>query len=139
MSQLLAIETALIERIAAKLPCKVSPFPGSPDAFGSPALADEIFVGYQRLNAAPPPRSLPHSKIIQERIAEYACLLRRKNLRSHQGTYELLDLLRATVVGFQPLPTSPAFFYQLTEGFVELSQGFWAYSSVFAIYLPSRS
>ena len=123
------IENAIIERLKGGIQdLHVEGFPEKPAEFKLIHPKGAVLVHYQGSNYSEP-KSL--GCIYQERKLEFSITVIIKHLRSHDGAYDYLDIVRQALTGFKPENCSKM--YPLKEYFLAEDNGIWQYSINFAM------
>lgn len=73
--------------------------------------------------------------ISQEKKMDFAITLVTRNLRSNNGTYELLDKIKAVLCGYKPDGCTKL--TPVKEGFLSENNGIWQYEITFTLSTPS--
>lgn len=136
---ILALETAILDRLTARLPKQllVEGFPDDAKAFEKlPWNKGVVLVAYKESQFTPPQGM---GLVTQGRTLQFEVQLRTKGLRSHQGAYAYLDAIRAALTGFRPGATGVL--YPVSEQFVGAEEFVWTYAQVYsceALHLETR-
>lgn len=134
------IESAIVSQLSEALPdIQVLPFPNDPAELGRPVNSKQIYVGFKSKSLDNPNSGLIGGRVPAQRSTlQYELILRMWDLRSHQGSYPVMEQIEQTLIGFRPdigtdghLLTSAL--YATDSGFVDFGAGLWLYSMTFAI------
>lgn len=125
---ILDIETAIIDLLVPVVPnLKVEGFPDKPVGYKLKHSTGAVLVSYQGSTFAAPITN-PTS---QSRTVTFDITLIVKDLRTHNGAYQYIDLIRATLTGYR-IPDL-ARLYPVSEGFLNEQNGIWQWGMSFAL------
>ena len=127
------IEAAIVQQLSPLQDSglQVLAFPDNPQALGRPAPKGQVLVGYKS-DQLDPPGSINSSTIIQKQTIEFEVSIQLKNLRNHSGVYPVMVQIQELLTGFKPIGHQTQAMYKVRGGFVDISEGTWFYSMVFA-------
>jgi hypothetical protein len=128
------IETAILERLKAKLPKQllIDGFPDDAKAYERlPWDRGVILVAYRSSDFGEPK---PMGLIAQDRTFTFEVQVRTKNLRTLQGAYAYLDAVRAALTGYRPLSADQLI--PVSERFIEADDFVWTYALLFKCTAP---
>lgn len=132
---LVELEEAIVQRLQSLQDngVKIIGFPDNPSELGRPFPSGQILVGFKKESLGQPAAVVTTAPIIQPWTIEFELSLQLKNLRSHSGAYPIMETIRDLLSGFRPpMVTRPI--YQVQGGFVDLKDGIWFYSMIFACH-----
>lgn len=121
---LLAIETAIIDRLKARLPAeiRVEQFPDDPSTFqllGNCA----VLVHYAGSDDRDPDRAGP---MAQEEQLDWDIHVVTRNLRGNAGIYQVLSTVRKALLGYRPAGASKM--WKQSTDFTRQKSGIWDYT-----------
>lgn len=129
------LETAILDKVrslAAGSRSFVKDFPDKPSNLETVVPNGQVLVGYKRSTFNLIQNFYP---ITMTQNVEFEVSLQLKNLRTHNGIYSLIDVIRFGLIGFVPLQGIQRGMYPISESFVSFDQGIWYYSQVFVVPL----
>lgn len=139
MLDLFALEQSVVQRLLPALTplgFRVEQFPGDMGEFSKPVGKGRVFVGFRLQKLNPPSSMVPRTQIIQVQTFNFQVIYQNLDLRSHQTVLNALPLVQERLTGFRPFADEPHGFYLLEAGLIEVIQGSWMYSQMFAIEIP---
>jgi hypothetical protein len=127
------IENSIIERLRSKISdLHIEGFPEKPAEFRLIHPKGAILVHYQGGNYS---ESKSIDCIYQDKKLEFSITIVMKHLRTHEGAYEYLDIVRQILTGFKPENCSKMI--PTKEEFIGEDNGIWQYSINFCLITPS--
>jgi hypothetical protein len=99
---LLQIETAIEHKLAqilAEAETRMAVFPDNPRDFGHAVAQQQVLVGYKRSLF----EDISEQPLQQVETLEFEITIQTPNIRTHQGAYMVLDLIRFGLLGFMPV------------------------------------
>lgn len=132
---LLELEKSILNKVrslAAGSKSFVKDFPDKPQNLETVVPNGQVLVGYKRSTFSLIQNFYP---ITMNQLVEFEISFQLKNLRTHNGIYELIDIIRFGLLGFIPLQGVIRGMYPTSETFVSFEQGIWYYSQVFVVPL----
>ena len=118
------VETAIIERLKAKIPdAYVEAFPDNPALFVPKHPKVNLLCRYADSTYSEPG---PTDIIVQERKMAFDITIVVKNLRGKEGCYTYLDAVRQAITGFK-IPGCTKM-YVSKDRYIKNADGLWFYS-----------
>lgn len=127
------IEKAIIERLKAKIDnVQIEGFPEKGTEYPLLHHKGAILVVYAGANYSEPKTI---EAVVQERKMQFDLYVLLRNLRFHEGAYEMLEKVRLALTGFRPKGASKM--YPVREAFVDYENGIWYYVISFVVNVPA--
>lgn len=126
------VEDALVEKVKEliePLGIKVEPFPDNPDNYVVTHPKGAVLVINKGGSYKAPETT---SKHVQKRVLAFDLIVMVKNLRQHQGAYEVIDALANGIAGWK----SPHSIYGARlerEAFIDRSASVWTWNLTIAV------
>lgn len=125
------VERDIVARLSMPSPgVEVAPFPDSPDLYRMLHQRGAILVAYRGLEATAPVRL---HRIVQTARARWQVVVLARNLRHHDGAYQLLELVRQRLQGWSPQGAGPM--WLLSEDYRSYDDGTWQYEAAYACHV----
>lgn len=123
------LESALVEALSAACPdLSVEPFPDNPSEYEFIHPVGALLVQYDGGSIS---GTVAVDMIAQPRDLHFSILSLTRNLRDHDGCYEVLDRVRSCLLGLK-LPGVKQI-YGLQERFSSENDGVWVYTQSFSL------
>ncbi len=127
------VENSIINKLKESFPnFLVQGFPEKPQEFILLHPIGAILVHYRGGNYS---NTDAINFISQEKKLEFAITIVTRNLRSNNGAYEVLDLVKQNLCGFKIAECSKL--TPVKEGFLSETTGIWQYEISFTLSTPS--
>jgi hypothetical protein len=128
-----AIEDSIIKRLKADFKdLFVDGFPEKPQEFSLIHPIGALLVHYRGGNYSD---SNALGYIIQSKKMNFAITVVTRNLRSNEGTYEILDKVKKSLCGFKIDECTRL--TTVKEDFISETNGIWQYEIIFSLTTPS--
>jgi len=128
-----SLESEIVARLAAKVAAlPTQAYPDNPDTFSLMSKAGMILVHYGGSTYGP---LLSTDPVVQERRTSWNIVIVVRNLREHTGAYEVLDAVRAAIIGWKPSDGDKAI--PVKEEYINETSGIWQYG--ITIEIPTIS
>jgi hypothetical protein len=126
-NDLASLEAAFVARVKEALPnLEVIPFPDKPETYHFVHDLGAVLVRYHGATFGP---QLPVDAIVQEQTANWYLMIYSRNLRDHQGAYDILTTLQRVLTGFKAPGCDKA--YPVSVDFVNQQDGVWVFDAVY--------
>lgn len=127
------IEDAIIERLKSKITdLEITGFPEKPAEYKLMHRKGALLVVFAGATYSEPKSA---DIIYQERKLEFDINIVMRHLRTHEGAYAYLDVVRVALTGFKISGTGK--FYPVREQFLSEEVGIWQYRITFACSMPA--
>lgn len=118
------IEQAIIGKLKADIQgVQIEAYPDKPAEYKLLHARGALLVRYAGSDFSPP---LPTDIVVQNRDVDFDIAVVMRHLTGHDGIYEMLDRVRESLTGYQPIGCSKM--YPVSEKFVSEENGIWQYA-----------
>jgi len=129
MEPLKDYEKIIIERLKSQIDgMAIEGFPDDPREYRLLHPKGALLVRYQ---GARYEESIVTGLIRQRVRLEYDVVVVSRNLRNHQGAYDMMDQVRTALTGYE---IDNEKIYPVSDGFINETEGLWQYGMRFAFW-----
>lgn len=135
------IENSMIEKLNTDITdLKIEGYPDKPETYRLNHPKGAILINYFGSDFGKPMlREELESFIVQEEDELFRCIVSVRGLRDHQGVYDYIDRIKASLMGYHPVDSLRCKkMYVKQIRFVSEEDGVWTYAMLFAVKLLTQ-